>query len=108
VSVDYFDKVSVANVELEKLNYEILKGSLLDNFNISLGSIDNTLLYREVNAKRFSPYHFASDYIVIISNPSREVHQELIDLEIPFKNFTMFEIEGDTMKPIVFDYFEPM
>lgn len=64
---------------------------------------------REVNNKTYSPYQFASSFLVIAQNPTLKAAEEAVQIEVPFQTFQIQQIDGPNgeLENIQYDSFTP-
>ena len=88
-------KVNQALTEIQKMNKDILSRQLEKEYGITLSKLDQSTLSREVMNKTYSPYSFASSYLVIAQNPTHQMHEKLLKIEVPYKEFEIFKLGVD-------------
>jgi len=75
---------------------------------IKINKLDSGILSREKDDKFYSPYGEKSEFIVIVQNPTDQVHQELLELEMPYSDFEVRRLKADGTSPLVaHDLFKP-
>lgn len=63
---------------------------------------------REVNDKYYSPYHSKSQFLIVVQNPTNQIHQELLQAEVPYREFELLRLNYDgTQYNVTCDQFTP-
>lgn len=86
----------------------MLQKELEQQHGITINKLDPGILSREQDDKYYSPYSEKSQFIVIVQNPTDQVHQELLELEMPYAGFEVRRLKADGTSPLVsYDQFKP-
>lgn len=108
VSEDFFMKAHNILKQVEELNLKVMSKELMMQRGIKLRHLDSGILSREVNDKFYSPYHSKAQFLVIVQNPTNQVHEQLLKLDIPYREFDIKQLKADgTSHAVTYDQSKP-
>lgn len=79
----------------------MLQKELESQHGITINKLDPGILSREKDGRFYSPYGDKSEFIVIAQNPTDQVHQELLELEMPYSDFEVRRLKADGTSPLI-------
>jgi hypothetical protein len=108
VSDDFFKKAHSLLQQVEELNTKVLARELEKQHDIKLDRLDAGILSREVNDKYYSPYHSKKEFLIVVQNPTNQMHEELLQAEVPYREFELLRLNHNgTQYSVEYDQFTP-
>lgn len=101
VTGDFRDKAINQRRKVLELNALHFVEKLEQHHGLSIlpGSLDHTLNYQTTWTDLTSPFSHYDSYVFTIQNPSPQKREQMVELEVPYYNYTLYEIiEGETVE----------
>lgn len=80
------------------MNQKFLKEKLLNDYGISVKKLDSDMKYKYDENDLTSSYSHDNKTLFIVQNPSQQRREEVVEIQVPYYNFTIEQILNNSQK----------
>ena len=98
LSGEYYSTAKSGKKSVEDVNAKLLEEKLLNDYGIRVNKLDSDMKYDFKNSDLISSYSHDNKTLIIVQNPSTQKREELIEIQLPYYNFTIEQVLNNTIK----------
>lgn len=105
---DFNDRALEFKNQVYDMTSKLLIDKLREHHNLNVTSLKGSMDYWQTHTKLTSPYSHYGELLVAVQNPSAQERDELVELQLPYYNYTIHQVINGTEHEIKeFDKFLP-
>lgn len=81
------------------MNQKFLAEKLLNDYGIKVGKLESDMAYKYENGGDLvSKYSHDNKTLIVVQNPSQQKREEMVEIQLPYYNFTIEQVLNYTTK----------
>mmetsp|Transcript_21879 Transcript_21879/g.33931 ORF Transcript_21879/g.33931 Transcript_21879/m.33931 type:complete len:165 (+) Transcript_21879:2053-2547(+) len=90
------------------MNKEYLLQKLEMDQGVMVKSLDDNLMFSETQSNVTSSYSKFKEVLLVVQNPTQQVREQLVEIQLPYYNYTIYELKNGTKEEFTqFEKFLP-